>query len=115
MTAPKGPKPKPLAERFNAFVDRSDADGCWIWTGSTASTGYGQIYDRRVGKPQRTHRIAWELHYGMVPPPHLCVMHMCDVRACVNPDHLMVGTIADNNLDMIRKGRQWWTPKEGAA
>jgi len=90
VTAPKGPKPKPLAERFNAFVDRSDADGCWIWTGSTASTGYGQIYDRRVGKPQRTHRIAWELHYGMV------------------------GTIADNNLDMVRKGRHWWADR-GAA
>lgn len=68
MTAPKGPKPKPLAERFNAFVDRSDADGCWIWTGSTASTGYGQ----------------------------------------------MVGTIADNNLDMVRKGRHWWADR-GAA
>lgn len=53
------------------------------------------------------HVVSWILHNGQIPiqTPRLCVLHECDVRACVRPDHLFLGTDDDNNKDMMRKGR----------
>lgn len=76
--------------------------GCWLWTKGLFNSGYGSLYLN--GKSELAHRFAWRLHKGPIPIG-LCVLHRCDVPSCVNPEHLFVGTKADNNIDMIAKGR----------
>jgi hypothetical protein len=80
--------------------------GCWLWTGSINKSGYGMI-GRNLGhapKVVQVHRLSWEMHRGPIPEG-VCVLHRCDVRHCVNPDHLFLGTIQDNNRDRDQKGR----------
>jgi hypothetical protein len=89
--------------RFWDLVEKTD--GCWLWKGSTASyrLGYGSFHpdaDTRV----RAHRYSYELHYGRVPDG-LYVLHRCDTPACVRPDHLWLGSKAENNSDRALKGR----------
>lgn len=86
--------------RFWSKVDRSGE--CWLWTASVNVSGYGQV---NFGKTmRRAHRIAWMLMNGPVPVD-LCVLHRCDNRRCVRPDHLFLGTRPDNTADMVAKGR----------
>jgi hypothetical protein len=97
----------PLKQRFWAHVEQSAA-GCWLWTGSLQPSGYGAISLGRTewGRMQ-AHVFSWLLHNpGVIPPDHQ-VCHKCDVRHCVRPDHLFLGTQADNIHDMVRKGRHW--------
>lgn len=93
----------PPEERFFRRVDKSGS--CWIWTGVTAPNGYGRFQAGGKGSPSiGAHRFSYEMHKGPIPDG-MFVMHSCDVRNCVNPDHLSLGTPKDNTHDMIKKGR----------
>ena len=75
---------------------------CMEWVGATSNSGYGR---RRIrGRSYSAHRVAYERAYGSIPEG-MVVMHSCDNKLCVNPDHLSVGTQSENILDSIRKGR----------
>lgn len=93
-------------ERIEVFWSRVDKSGgddaCWIWTGSCIKSGYGSV--NWSGKIQPVHRISYQLLYGDIPEG-LWVLHHCDVRNCVNPRHLFLGTVQDNVDDMFAKGR----------
>jgi hypothetical protein len=93
---------KPLSERFENSILRDPNSGCWLWTGGTFINGYGYLVVN--GKTRSTHRMAWEIYVGDIPDD-MCVLHKCDVRCCVNPKHLFLGTRADNNRDCKDKGR----------
>ena len=91
---------------FWSKVDKTGA--CWLWRGSVSRQGYGVI---QLNKRQhRAHRIAYILTHGPIAEG-LFVCHRCDVRNCIRPDHLFLGTASDNTRDMLAKGRARTGPR----
>lgn len=83
-----------------------EVNECWIFTGAIDDKGHGNVRAMRNGRwtCTKAHRVSYEHHKGAVPFG-LVVRHMCDVRACVNPHHLIPGTQRENVADIIARGR----------
>lgn len=107
-----GPYAKKVPIEYR-FWQKVDMDGpipshfpslgkCWIWTANSSTRGYGVI--NKDGDNCRAHRVSWEISNGPIPDG-LCVLHSCDNPPCVRPSHLFLGTVQDNSLDMVSKGR----------
>lgn len=105
-----GPKPRPVAERFERFWIPEPNSGCHLWLGGInkrTSTYWQAFFDGKLAS-----RAAWSMANGPIPTG-MCVLHRCDNPMCVNPDHLFLGTLKDNSGDMMRKGRGRYVPHLG--
>lgn len=91
----------PAAEALTARAQRTPT-GCLVWAGKRHHTGYG--VSKVAGRRRPVHRLMWEACNGPIPDG-LLVLHRCDVRPCIEPAHLFLGTDRDNVHDMIAKGR----------
>lgn len=98
----------PFKSRISEGVNVDDKSGCWNWKGNINNSGYGSVSvskgsrDKKV--TMRTHRMSWIAFNGDIPAG-MHVLHKCDNRTCVNPEHLFLGTHRDNMQDMMQKGR----------
>jgi hypothetical protein len=101
-----------IRERFEEKYIPEPNSGCWLWTAHTIRDGYGRIYVDRSRRLVLAHRFSWELHKGTLDGGKH-VLHRCDTPCCVNPDHLFLGTHAENMQDAVKKGRKNMPKGEG--
>ncbi len=95
-------KARPVTDRFWEKVKKTT--DCWIWTAAAQPFGYGKFVVKKGSSPVGAHRLSYEMEIGPIPEG-MQVLHRCDNPACVKPDHLFLGTQADNIRDMRGKGR----------
>lgn len=91
-------------DRLLAKTTHAPWSGCVLFTGSVDTSGYGLIGVGGSGNIRKAHRVSYELQVGPIPEG-LQVLHKCDVRCCINPAHLFLGTLQDNMDDRNAKGR----------
>lgn len=102
------PAPCPPYKRLlNGYVEDA-ATGCWEWTGHKYASGYGVL--KVFGKDVSAHRYSYELHKGPIPEG-MSILHSCDNKVCINPDHLRVGTHQENIAEAWERGRMRPIPK----
>ena len=92
----------PVKEKLEAYSIPEPNSGCWLWLAYTNSAGYGSVIDN--GKNKSAHRASYEEFVGPIPEGIL-VCHRCDTPSCINPNHLFLGTYADNAKDCVNKKR----------
>lgn len=96
---------RPMMHRLATYRAENLTTGCWEWTACRNSKGYGRTARTpEFGRECLVHRLSWLLHRGAIPAGTL-VLHHCDNPSCFNPDHLFLGTNADNVADKVKKGR----------
>ena len=88
-------------DKFWSLVNKTET--CWLWTGHRTRYGYGRFSVR--GRMEYVHRLSYTDARQVEIPPGMLICHHCDVRTCVRPDHLFLGTADDNAQDAARKGR----------
>lgn len=103
-------KRRPLTDRFWEKVNKTDS--CWEWIGARLPKGYGFMTVKRDGQKRNyyAHRLAYSFVHGDIPEGFV-ICHRCDNPSCVNPDHLFLGTYADNTHDAMAKGRPIGRPR----
>jgi len=87
---------------FWSYVEIKNPDDCWNWTAGLNDSGYGQFW---IGKKIKAHRFSWMLTNNQEIPKDLVIKHSCDNTKCVNPKHLSLGTVAENNKEAIDRQR----------
>jgi hypothetical protein len=92
-----------MKERFERFISPEPNSGCWIWTGTGDAYGYGH-FGIAHSRSAKAHRVAYNLYCGEIPDGKV-VRHKCDTPACVNPQHLVLGSHADNSRDRSERMR----------
>jgi hypothetical protein len=97
-----------MAKKLDALSIPEPNSGCWLWLGTMTNSGYGMIGSggnrKNGGKPMGAHQAAWVVSRGAIPGG-MQVCHHCDVKVCINPDHLYLGTPKKNMEDAAARGR----------
>lgn len=101
-----------VIQKFNDRVLK-DESGCWLWQGEKNSHGYGRFRTMALWDEIKdewfdiqAHRLSWIIYYNSPLPSKLLCCHSCDVKTCVRPEHIFVGTVQHNNKDIKLKGRK---------
>lgn len=92
-----------VKRRFEMKFVKGEPNECWEWLASRNNAGYGKMSVDNKGKLEYSHRLSYQLYKGEIPQD-LVVMHSCDNKGCVNPNHLSIGTHKDNVLSAARNG-----------
>ena len=102
-----------IVERIERNAGELRDGECWETTYKCQGRG-GHIHVRSGDQLVYLHRVAWEAHNAEPIPEGMIVRHTCDNPACINPEHLVLGTHKDNTADMINRGRAGWQHQEAA-